>query len=59
VKKDETRKSNHGEIWNYIDNGKAKRTKRDTAKYGGTVFEGDKKFFKQNEWHNRTIETVL
>ena len=47
--------SNHPKYWEYIDNGFAERSKYNTAPYGGTVFNGVKKFLINGRWQNRVI----
>lgn len=47
--------SNHPRYWEYIDNGFAERNKYSTAPYGGTVFNGVKKFLINGRWLNRVI----
>ena len=54
--KPEGEHSNHPKQWIYVDNGFAEKIKSNTARYGGTSFNGERKFFKNNEWMNRTIE---
>ena len=54
--KPEGEHSNHPKQWSYVDNGFAEKIKSNTARYGGTSFNGERKFFKNNEWMNRTIE---
>jgi hypothetical protein len=48
--------SNHPIQWLYLDNGFAEKVKSNTARYGGTSFNGEKKFFRNNEWLNRTLQ---
>ncbi len=50
--------SNHPKEWEYIDNGYAEKLKASTSRYGGTSFNGERKFFKNNEWFNRKIEVI-
>ena len=47
--------ANHPRHWNLIDNGFTERRKCCTAPYGGTVFNGVKKFLINGEWQNRVI----
>lgn len=47
--------SNHPKYWDYLDNGFAERSKCNTAPYGGTVFNGVKKFLINGRWQNRVI----
>lgn len=47
--------SNHPKEWDYLDNGFAERNKCNTAPYGGTVFNGVKKFLIDGMWLNRII----
>lgn len=47
--------SNHPKYWDYIDNGFAERYKYNTAPYGGTIFNGVKKFLVDGTWLNRVI----
>ena len=53
--KPEGEHSNHPKQWGYLDNGYSEKKKSNTARYGGTVFNGCKKFFINNEWVNRSI----
>jgi len=57
--KPEGEHSNHPKKWEYLTLGYAEKAKCNTARYGGTSYEGNRcKFFKDNEWHNRTKEFV-
>jgi len=47
--------SNHPKEWTWIDNGFSERFKHFTSNYGGTVFNGVKKFWTGNEWINRKL----
>ena len=47
--------SNHPRYWEYIDNGFTERAKYSTTPYGGTVFNGVKKFLINGRWQNRVI----
>lgn len=51
-------KSNHPLKWIYIDNGRVERLKHAVAPYGGTVFNGMKKFYQNQEWINRKLNYV-
>jgi hypothetical protein len=48
-------KSNHPFQWVYINNGPVERLKHAVAPYGGTVFNGVKKFYQNDEWVNRKL----
>lgn len=48
-------KSNHPLQWVYINNGPVERLKHAVAPYGGTVFNGVKKFHPNDEWVNRKL----
>ena len=48
--------SNHPKQWVYLDNGFAEKIKSNTARYGGTSFNGEQKFFQNNEWLNRALQ---
>lgn len=50
-----TEKSNHPPQWGYINNGAVERLKHAVAPYGGTVFNGVKKFYQNDEWVNRKL----
>lgn len=47
--------SNHPKNWNFIDNGFAEKFKYNKTRYGGTVFNGIKKFYDNSEWLNRIV----
>jgi hypothetical protein len=51
-------KSNHPFQWVYINNGPVERLKHAVAPYGGTVFNGVKKFYQNDEWVNRKLNYV-
>jgi hypothetical protein len=53
--KPEGEHSNHPKEWKWIDNGFSERFKHFTSNYGGTVFNGVKKFWTGNEWLNRKL----
>lgn len=53
--KSEGEHSNHPKQWQYINNRYSEKIKSNTARYGGTSINGCKKFFKDNEYGNRTI----
>jgi hypothetical protein len=51
--------SNHPKQWDWIDNGFAERLKCNTAPYGGTSKNGNRKCFIAGEWSNRKINQEI
>ena len=49
--------SNHPKSWNFLDFGFVEKFKYNTAPYGGTVFNGSKKFYMNKEWLNSIVFT--
>lgn len=45
--------SNHPKEWIYLNNGYVTKVKSNTARYGGTSFNNERKFYVNNEWINR------